>query len=163
MCCPESTELCVKENNQTYPLFFFSILSPRFRPSNRPCPSQTGWWPSRTTWRLCSILLTHTHTRKCHERRCHGRSWGDILSAAVSSGCVLSQLTFPHTQKGLIAMAPMWHRLQVHTLQVNTKKGKGIFYSPKQLQKSSVPNVLIRYNHTGTQFFEIKKSRPLCG
>lgn len=31
------------------------------------------------------------------------------------------------------------------------------------LKNPFVLNISIRYNHTGTQFFEIKKSRPLCG
>lgn len=33
-----------------------STLFPKPQPSSRPCLSQTVWWPSRTTWRPCSIL-----------------------------------------------------------------------------------------------------------
>ena len=59
-----------------FSLSLCSILCPLYQTSGHLCPSQTGCWPSRITWRPCSILdtcaCTHIRTHACtHTHHAH--------------------------------------------------------------------------------------------
>lgn len=161
---------------------FCSTLFPKLRPSSRPCLSQTVWWPSRTTWRPCSILC-HLAAQVAMVKSVRGSSclaclrtsvyrdtelsWWASWTANAENAWVLWQLWW---QKSSCVLFPeTWTSAFVHdnfttsaAVSDNLSRGK----KPELLQEKSVLvilNVAVRYNHTGTQFFEIKKSRPLYG
>lgn len=54
---------CGKNISNALSFSLSSIQFPQFQLSSHPCLSQTGCWPSKTSWRLCSILY-HKHDRE---------------------------------------------------------------------------------------------------